>query len=101
MPMAGKETGRKQAGLKKTGYQGQEPFRREADADWFTLAGAVGDTDNEQFIIGNRKTEHMAKRSEEFRPFANDLKRLYGNNEGRINLTLTRLTCSSSAGFRI
>jgi hypothetical protein len=69
-----------------------EPFRREPDANWFTLIGAVGDTDSELFIVGTAKVEYQPTRSDEFCPFANDLKRMYGNNEGRIYLTVTRTT---------
>jgi len=68
-----------------------EPYRREEDANWFKLIGAVGDSDREQFIIGTKLTKHPVQKSGEFCPFANDLKRMYGNNEGRIYLTVKRL----------
>ena len=77
--------------IKELAIKGMEPFRREADADWFTLIGAVGDSESEHFIIGSKTVKHLVKKSDEFCPFANDLKRLYGNNEGRIYLTVTRI----------
>ena len=77
--------------IKELAIRGMEPFRREADADWFALIGAVGDSGDERFIIGTKTVKHTATKSDEFCPFANDLKRLYGNNEGRIYLKVTRL----------
>ncbi len=77
--------------LKELAIKGMEPFRRVEDADWFALIGAVGDGDNEQFFIGSQLTKYTVIKSGEFCPFANDLKRMYGNNEGRLNLTVKRL----------
>lgn len=77
--------------IKELAIRGMEPFRREADADWFKLIGAVGESDDEQFIIGTQAVRHTAMRSDEFCPFANDLKRLYGNNEGRLYVTVKRI----------
>lgn len=77
--------------IKELVIKGMEPYRREADADWFTLIGAVGDNEGEQFIIGTKTVKHLAEKSDEFCPFANDLSRLYGNNEGRIYVTVKRL----------
>ncbi len=77
--------------IKELAIKGMEPFRREADADWFRLVGAVGDGEGEQFIIGTETVRHLAKKSDEFCPFANDLKRNYGNNEGRIYVTVKRV----------
>ena len=78
--------------IKELAIKGLEPFRRESDADWFTLIGAVGDDENETFVISTEKVEHTASKSDEFCPFANDLKRAYGNNDGRIEVTVKRLT---------
>jgi len=77
--------------IKELAIKGMEPYRREEDADWFKLIGAVGDSDREQFIIGTKLVKHLIQKSDEFCPFANDLKRMYGNNEGRIYLTVKRL----------
>lgn len=59
-----------------------EFLRREPDEDWFKLIGAVGDNDDETFAIGTATARHSPKKSDEFCPFANDLKRLYSNNDG-------------------
>jgi len=77
--------------IKELGIKQMEPFRRVAGADWFKLIGAVGENDSEQFIIGTATVKHKVVTSDEFCPFANDLKRLYGNNEGHLSLTVKRL----------
>ena len=63
--------------LKELGIKGMEPFRRQADA-------------NELFTIGKNKVSYIPKKSDEFCPFANDLKRMYSNNDGRVVLTIKR-----------
>ena len=78
--------------IKKLAIGGMKPYRRHPDSDWFKLIGAVGDNDDEMFVIGNSNIEYSPRQSGEFCPFANDLKRLYGNNEGRICLTVTRIS---------
>jgi hypothetical protein len=77
--------------IKELGIKTMEPFRRQAEADWFALVGAVGDAGDELFTIGKAGIEYIPKKSDEFCPFANDLKRMYGNNDGRILLTVTRV----------
>jgi len=66
------------------------PFRRVPDENWFKLIGAVGDSDDELFIIGTANTRYSPERSDEFCPFANDLKRTYSNNDGHLVVTVTR-----------
>ena len=78
-------------GLKEIAIAGMEPFRRCPDANWFALIGCIGDNDENSFLIGDEKTLHTPLRSAEFSAFANDLSRSYGNNQGRIRLTVTRL----------
>ncbi len=78
--------------LEDIGVKAMEPFRRIPDTDWFTLVGAVGDVEDDLFVIGSAATSYTPWRSDEFCPFANDLKRMYGNNDGYIEVTVTRLT---------
>ena len=77
--------------IKELAIKSMEPFRREADADWFTLIGALGDGEREQFIIGTRTVKHLVTKSAEFCPFAQDPTRSYGNNAGRIHRTVPRI----------
>ena len=66
------------------------PFRRLAEADWFALVGAVGDSEDELFLIGAGTARYKPSKSDEFCPFANDLKRMYSNNDGYIEVVVTR-----------
>ncbi len=77
--------------IKDIGVKAMEPFRRVPDADWFCLIGSVGDKDGELFSIGKATVTHTPTRSDEFCPFANDLKRMYANNDGFIEVTVTRV----------
>ena len=76
--------------IKELGIGAAEPLRRMPDANWFALIGAVGDSDEELFTIGAMQTRYVLNKSDEFCPFANDLKRMYSNNDGRILVTVTR-----------
>ncbi|MDF1643901.1 MAG: hypothetical protein P1U80_06935 [Pseudomonadales bacterium] len=67
-----------------------EPFRRVPEENWFKLIGAVGDNDEEYFVLGTRKVTYIPKKSDEFCPFANDLRRMYSNNDGHLKITITR-----------
>jgi len=78
-------------GLKEISIAAMEPFRRESDADWFTLIGAIGTKDDHCFIIGNKLENYRIKKSGEFCPFANDLDKFYGNNSGKLIVTVTRV----------
>ncbi|MEP5764362.1 MAG: DUF2235 domain-containing protein [Halieaceae bacterium] len=77
--------------IKDIAVRSMEPFRRLPDADWFSLIGAIGDSEQELFEIANSSTTFTPGHSDEFCPFANDLKRMYANNDGYIDVTVTRL----------
>ena len=78
-------------GIREIGIAGMEPFRRVSDADWFCLCGCVTDNDDHAFKIGKGPVEVEIKKSGEFLPFANDLKKYYGNNSGKIKVTVERI----------
>jgi len=79
-----------QLGFSEIGIALMEPFRRVPDADWFCLCGCIKD-DDYTFEIGKGPVEVELQRSGEFMPFANDHRRYYGNNEGKIVITVERL----------
>ena len=79
------------AGSKMVGVAMMEPFRRFPEAKWFALIGAVDDNDDELFVIGQAGTQYTPATSGQFCPFANDLKRMYGNNDGFLYVTVERL----------
>lgn len=79
-------------GLKEIAFQAMEPFRRKPDANWFELIGAVGDSDEELFTISASLPGYTPQKSGEFCPFANDLKRMYNNNDGEILLHVKRIS---------
>jgi len=78
-------------GLKEIPIATMEPFRRVAQANWFELCASIGCEDKEQFRIA-LSARYTPTISGEFCPFANDLERYYGNNEGKIICTVTRLS---------
>ena len=67
-----------------------EHFRRLKDANWFALIGALGDEDDELFLIGDCKEPYTATRDADLYLFANDMKSKYGNNDGSLQVTITR-----------
>ena len=67
-----------------------ERFRRQPDANWFCLIGAIGEDESESFPIGKHAV-YQAKTSGEFCPFANDLNRMYSNNNGYLKVHVTRI----------
>ncbi|MBL4775381.1 MAG: DUF2235 domain-containing protein [Mariprofundus sp.] len=77
-------------GFKEFAIAGMEPFRRVTidGADWFTLCGSIGDDDDTAFVIGN-KTTFIASKSGELCVFANDLDGYYGNNSGKLNISVS------------
>ncbi|MDA0384074.1 T6SS phospholipase effector Tle1-like catalytic domain-containing protein [Vibrio owensii] len=77
-------------GLREIPISVMEPFRRVVDANWFELCASIGCDDKEVFRIGTEVT-HSPKASGEFCPFANDLKRFYGNNQGKIRCLVKRI----------
>jgi len=85
----GWDRGSVKLGFKEFAIAGMEPFRRVtlAGADWFTLCGSIGDDDDTAFVIGN-KTTFTAIKSGELCAFANDLDGYYGNNSGKLNISV-------------
>ncbi len=79
-----------QLGVKEIPMTLLEPFRRVPHAQWFALIGAIDNNDEHLFEIAEGADIRITK-SGEFCPFANDLKRFYGANTGRIKLRVTRL----------
>lgn len=78
--------------IRELAIGGMEPFRRVPDADWFKLIGAVGDCEDELFTIGTASVTYTPLRSDEFCPFANDLRRMYSNNDGFVAVRVTRVS---------
>jgi hypothetical protein len=78
-------------GWKEFAIAGMEPFRRVAKADWFCLCGSIGNNDDSAFTIGKKSTIKAAKTGE-LCLFANDLNRFYGNNFGKLTVTVKRLS---------
>lgn len=77
-------------GIKEIAIAGTEPFRRVPKADWFCLCGSIGNTDDTAFKIGKKK-KVKAGHTGELCLFANDLNRFYGNNFGKLSVTIKRL----------
>ncbi|WP_207062235.1 DUF2235 domain-containing protein [Motiliproteus sp. SC1-56] len=77
-------------GLQELPIRMTEPFRRCPQANWFCLIGAIGDKDEHLFPIG-RGTTLEAPETGELCLFANDLMRFYGNNMGKLKVTVERL----------
>jgi len=68
------------------------PFRRQREASWFELIGAVGESERSAFRIG----EHLAEpvtfhASGELVLYANDARFMYWNNCGSIDVIVRRL----------
>lgn len=70
------------------------PFRwsrRYPSAPWFVLIGAVGYSAKHFFPINQSPLEYTAMATGEFACFVNDSLFAYGNNEGTLDLKITRL----------
>jgi len=80
-------------GLKEIAIAAMAPFKRFPEAKWFTLIGNIGTKDEDAFLIGSELAKFTAPKSGEFCAFANDLVRYYGNNSGKLQLTIS---CISS-----
>jgi hypothetical protein len=78
-------------GIQEIAIAGMEPFRRVSKADWFCLCGSIGDTDDTAFKIGKKK-KIKASHTGELCLFANDLNRFYGNNFGKLTVTVKCLS---------
>jgi hypothetical protein len=75
-------------GLKEIAIAAMAPFKRFPEAKWFTLIGCIGTTEEHAFVIGTELTSFKATKSGEFCAYANDLTRYYGNNSGKLDLTV-------------
>ena len=69
-----------------------EDNRRVPDANWFELCGSLED-EEDYFRIGRGggDNQYIAPRDAELYAFANDLLEKYGNNKGRIRVTIKRI----------
>ena len=67
-----------------------EMARREPTQLWFALIGAIARDTSSQFLIG-AGCNYRAVRSGELTCFANDVRGLYWNNTGDVQLTIERL----------
>jgi hypothetical protein len=70
-----------------------ESSRRCSNANWFELVGSLGDEGDSFFRIGagGAERQYRAPRTADLYAFANDLKSKYGNNEGKLTVTVTRI----------
>ena len=75
-------------GLKEIAIAEMEPFKRFPDSKWFSLIGSIGTSSDDAFLIGEELTDYTAPKSGEFCAYANDLVRYYGNNSGKLLLTV-------------
>ncbi|MFB0999121.1 MAG: DUF2235 domain-containing protein, partial [Colwellia sp.] len=75
-------------GLKEIALALMAPFKRFPDAKWFSLIGSIGTARDNTFLIGSELAHFTASKSGEFCAFANDLERYYGNNSGKLLLTV-------------
>lgn len=67
-----------------------EKRRRVKNANWFALVGALGDEDDELFLIGDRTEPYIAPKDTDLYLFANDMPSKYSNNDGFLMVTITR-----------
>lgn len=68
-----------------------EGLRRMPHAPWFSLIGSIDKDKNSCFLIGTDKNITVPKTGRLY-CFANDVIIAYGNNQGSLQLTVTRLT---------
>ncbi|MFK5984029.1 MAG: DUF2235 domain-containing protein [Pseudomonadota bacterium] len=88
------------SGIKEFIVEHFEDNRRCTDADWFELIGTIGDDDKKLFRIGagGANKTYQAIDDGELYAFANDMLSKYGNNEGVIEVTVTRVASPGSSG---
>lgn len=69
-----------------------EKNRRVPAARWFELIGTIGENEQHHFQVGLRGEDwtYTVKADGELLLFANDLMRMYGNNNDSIEVTVTR-----------
>jgi hypothetical protein len=77
-------------GVKALPVSDLTPFKRLPQANWFSLIGTLNNNDHHAFEIAEGASVTMNE-SGEFTPFANDIKRFYGLNNGSIKVKVTRL----------
>lgn len=77
-------------GLKEIAIASMERFRRYPDANWFCLIACVGENDERSYRIG-KGAEVTSDWNGELCLFANDLERFYGNNLGKLRVTVKRI----------
>ncbi len=70
-----------------------EARRRCPKANWFELVGAVGDDGKNFFRIGRggQDSTYQPPEDGELFAFANDLRTMYGNNHGKIEVVVRRV----------
>jgi hypothetical protein len=68
-----------------------ERHRRLPDANWFALVGALNDEDDNLFLVADGAEPSTAEKDADLYLFANDLSSKYGNNEGSLMVTITRI----------
>lgn len=68
-----------------------ENYKRLATANWFALAGALEDEDDNLFLIGDSSAPYTAPKDADLYLFANDMISKYGNNTGSLLVTITRV----------
>lgn len=80
--------------VKETLIRTKEDNRRIADAKWFELCAAVGESEQELFQVLHYLDDlqpFTPNSDGEFCPFANDLLNRYGNNMGFLDITIKRI----------
>ena len=71
-----------------------EDDRRSASANWFEVIGALNESDDDLFRIGDRsksREPYTCPYDATLFCFANDLKSKYGNNRGRVTICIKRV----------
>ena len=61
------------------------------DANWFALIGALGNDDDDLFLIGDCTLQYTASQEVDLYLFANDIPSKYGNNKGFLPVTIQRI----------
>ena len=69
-----------------------EDKRRVPKANWFELIGSLDDDGDDFFRIGKNLQNYVAMEDADLYAFANDLDDKYGNNKGKIEVTITRIS---------
>lgn len=69
-----------------------EKHKRHETANWFALVGALGNDDDELFLIGDSSKIYNAEKDADLYLFANDMLSKYGNNDGYLEVTITRIS---------